>query len=165
VSRWIRFKESTMQQVIVILLLIIGGVVLAFIKVPSLNVYTYSWKLSWDTTYKPIDVLDDMMLLHEPSTLTVLMQTMNDSRKIAEADLEKRPDFYDYDKYYLGDYCIYLVGLYTDYDLDFKSDGDKYTWANNFAHFKRWLEANGKDLVWHAGVQRFYNKNDPPPEE
>lgn len=149
-----RFKESTMQQVFAILIVIIVALVVAFTKVPKLKVYTYSWKLNWDTTYKPVDVLDEMMVLKIPQVLTVLSQKMNDERRIQQPDIDRREEFADEEKVYLKDYCVYLVQKYTEYtELNFQND--QYQWATEFRQFNNWLDRRMDFLVWDEEEQKF----------
>jgi len=158
-----RFKNSTMQQVFAILIVVIGAVVIAFIKVPYLTVYTYSWKLNWDNTYNSMDVLDGLMTIHEPNVLDVLFKNMNDDRKLKEQDIVKREDFEYEEKDEIGEYCVYLFLKFTEYDfeheLPYKRDVGKYQWQKDFATLTKWMETNLKDLVWYPQANKFVHKD------
>jgi len=149
-----RFKESTMQQVFAILIVLAIAVVVAFIKIPQLQVYTYSWKLNWSTSYEPVDVLDEMMTLKVPQVLKVLAQHMNDEVRIQQPHIDKREEFYEEDRVYLRDYCVFLTLKYTEYEeLNYKND--QYTWAEEFRYFNSWLESHMDVLVWDEEEQKF----------
>ncbi len=152
-----RFKESTGKQVLLILVVIAAAVGLLFYKVPRLQVYALSWKLSF-SSYSKIDLFREMIEVRHPAVLEVLLNNLHiDDEDLPSNVIEKLEDF---DGRSVGDYAAYLINKHSTYELDLEGT-DRYSRPVQINAFKVWLEASVDHLVWNEANKKFVDPRVP----
>lgn len=155
-----RFKESTGKQVLLILVVILAAVGILFYKVPKLQVYALSWKLSFNS-YSKIDLFREMIEIRHPAVLEVLLNNLHiDDEHLPSNEIEKMEDF---EGKSVGDYAAYLINKHSTYELDLEGT-DRYSRPVQINAFKVWLESSVKHLVWNDSMKKFVDPRVPVEE-